>query len=242
MNLTHDTSFVATHRQIVDAYKNLALQYIYTAPGSTPAYFALFQQAGGMLLFDIYDQKDSKAFAAVATSFDRLFHDAPRTTHLHQLALQSLSVTRRARLKNGIKQLDAKEVGFLNIALPNVHGEVISLANLIHGKVTLINFIAYASEWSPHVNMKLNDLHQAFASKGLLIYQVSLDSDVHLWRNAAVNAPWITVFDPQSYHSEIAALYAVQRLPTFFLLDRQGNIVKRIEHLDELEKEIPRHL
>jgi hypothetical protein len=240
--LTDDSLYVAARWQIVEAYKSVALRYIYTIPHSTAAYFALFQQADGMLLFDIYDRKDSKAFGAVATNYDLLYRDGARTKHLRNLALQSMAVIRRARGKKGFEGIDAKEVGFLNIALPNVHGKIIPLSDVMQGKVTLINFTAYSTDWSPAINMQLSDLHETYHERGLLIYQVSLDSDVHLWSNAAVNAPWITVFDPQSYYSEIAALYAVRQLPAFFLLDRLGNVVKRIEHVEEIEKEINRYL
>jgi hypothetical protein len=90
--------------------------------------------------------------------------------------------------------------------------------------------------------MALHELYAAYHAQGLEIYQVSLDTDLHLWSNAAVNAPWITVIDPQSYYSKIAALYAVRRLPAFFLIDRSGNMVKRFDRVEEAEKEIKRHL
>ncbi|MDR3137367.1 MAG: redoxin domain-containing protein [Tannerellaceae bacterium] len=242
MGLTDNDQYTAARWQIVEAYKNIALRYIYTIPHSTAAYFALFQQADGMLLFDIYDRKDSKAFGAVATSYDLFFRDGARAKHLRDVALQSLAVIRRSTQKNGLEGIDAKEVGFLDITLPNVHGKVISLSDVMQGNVTLINFTAYSTDWSPAINMKLNDLHEAYGERGLLIYQVSLDNDVHLWSNAAINAPWVTVIDPQSYYSEIAALYAVRQLPAFFLLDRLGNVVKRIEHMDDIEKEINLYL
>lgn len=236
-----DSLYEASRRHIVEAYKEVALRYIYTAPQSTAAYYALFQQADGLLLFDMYDRKDSRAFGAVATGYDLLYRDSPRARHLHNLALQSMAVTRAKRALS-LDSLNVQEVTYLDIALPDVHGATVRLSETVPGKVTLINFTAYATDWSAPLNMAFHELYAAYHAQGLEIYQVSLDTDLHLWSNAAVNAPWITVIDPQSYYSKIAALYAVRRLPAFFLIDRSGNMVKRFDRVEEAEKEIKRHL
>ena len=70
-----------------EAYKEVARKYIYARPMSTAAYFALFQQVDGMLLFDLYDKNDSRAFGAVATSYNNLYPESPRSKHLYNLAL-----------------------------------------------------------------------------------------------------------------------------------------------------------
>ena len=44
--------------------------------------------------------------------------------------------------------------------------------------------------------------------------------------------------DPQSVYSSVAALYYVRQLPALFLLDKKGNLVKRIEDLKTLEADI----
>ena len=43
---------------------------------SAAAYFALFQQIDGLLFFDLYDKNDSKAYGAVATSFDHYYPES----------------------------------------------------------------------------------------------------------------------------------------------------------------------
>jgi alkyl hydroperoxide reductase subunit AhpC len=91
------------------------------------------------------------------------------------------------------------------------------------------------SEWSPTLNIELGETYEKYKNRGLVIYQVSLDSDLHFWRNAAVNIPWVCVRDPQSVYSEAAAMYNVRQLPTLFILDRQGNLVQRVENLEQLE-------
>jgi len=65
-----------------------------------------------------------------------------------------------------------------------------------------------------------------------------LDTDEHFWKNAAVNLPWTCVRDPQSVNSEIAAKYNVSKIPTGFIINRKGEIVKRVEDYTELENDI----
>ena len=77
-----------------------------------------------------------------------------------------------------------------------------------------------------------------YHDKGLEIYQISLDSDLHFWKNAASNLPWTCVRDPQSVYSQTAALYNVKQLPAIFILDRKGNLVKRVDDVKKLEADI----
>ena len=236
-----DTLYAEEVKKAAQAYKEVALQYVYSAPMSPAAYFALFQQIDGLLFFDPYDATDSKAYGAVATSFNHIYPESPRSKHLYNLALQSIKVIRSKREQPAPTVLAAmadREVGFMEIDLPNLRGENVKLSTVAEGKPTLINFTAYALEWSPELNMTLAELYAVYHSKGLEIYQVSLDDDLHFWKNAASNLPWTCVRDPQSVYSSVAALYYVRQLPALFLLDKKGNLVKRIEDLKTLEADI----
>ena len=55
------------------------------------------------------------------------------------------------------------------------------------GKVVLLSFTAYQADYSPVYNMKLAELYKKYKSKGLEIYQVSLDADEQAWKVAADN-------------------------------------------------------
>ena len=223
-----DTTYRMKVLAAADAYKEVARKYIYSAPMSTAAYFALFQQIDGLLFFDLYDRKDVKAYGAVATSYNHTYPESPRSKHLYNLTLQSMKVLRAQRPVD-YSNVETKEISFLDIELPDVRGEVVKLSTVAPGKVVLINFTAYQTEWSPALNMALGELYTKYHDQGLEIYQVSLDSDFHFWRNGASNLPWVTVHDPQSVYSQVAGLYNVKQLPALFILDRKGNLVKRVE-------------
>ena len=232
-----DTTYRSKVLAAADAYKEAARKYIYSAPMSTAAYFALFQQIDGLLFFDLYDRNDVKAYGAVATSYDHYYPESPRSKHLYNLTLQSMKVL-RAQRPIDYSSVETKEISFLDIELPDVRGEVVKLSEAAPGKVVLINFTAYQTEWSPALNMALGELYTIYHDQGLEIYQVSLDSDFHFWRNGASNLPWITVRDPQTVYSQVAGLYNVKQLPALFILDRKGNLVKRVEDVKKLESDV----
>lgn len=232
-----DTTYQKKVLEAAEAYKDVARKYIYSAPMSAAAYFALFQQVDGLLFFDLYDQKDHKAYGAVATSFDHYYPGSPRAKHLYNLTLQSLKVIRSQRPVD-LANIKTNEVSFLDVELPNANGDVVKLSSVASGKPVIINFTAYQTEWSPALNMELADLYSKYHSQGLEIYQISLDSDLHFWRNVASKLPWDCVRDPQSVYSQVAGLYNVKQLPAIFILDSKGTLVKRVEDVKNLETDV----
>jgi peroxiredoxin len=237
MNLIPDSTYRESTIKAITSYKETALKYIFGAPASPAAYFALFQQIDGLWFFDLYDRADSKAYGAVATSYKTYYPKSPRAKQLENMALLSLRVTRGER-RNALQLEDAKEVSFIDIDLPNINNDQLKLSDIAQGNAVLVNFTAYQSEWSPSFNMKLNELYGKYKERGFEIYQISLDNDAHFWKNVASNIPWTTVRDPQSIYSSIAAVYNVRQLPALFLLNKKGEMVKRIESIDTIENDI----
>ena len=237
MNLIPDSTFQESADRAANTYKEIAKKYIFGAPMSTAAYFALFQKIDGIIVFDLYNRTDTKAYGAVATSYKTFYPESPRAKQLESLALQSLKVTRGERQRT-LNLPDTKEINYIDIELPNINGNIIKLSDIAEGKAILINFTAYQTEWSPAFNIRLNDLYEKYKARGFEIYQISLDSDVHFWKNASTNIPWVSVHDPLSTYSTIAALYDVRQLPALFLLNNKGMMVKRIEAIEAIEDDI----
>ncbi|MDR0845843.1 MAG: AhpC/TSA family protein [Tannerella sp.] len=232
-----DSSYQRCALDAIEEYKTVAKKYIYTKPGSTASYFALFQQVSGMLFFDLYDKSDSRAYGAVATSYNHFYPESPRAKHLYNLAIQSLKALRSER---GIDwdNIATKEVDYLDIELPDVMGNKIKLSEVSKDKVVILNFTAYQMEWSLELNQILNTAYTKYHEKGLEVYQISLDSDLHLWKNVASNMPWDCVRDPQSVYSQLAATYNIRQLPVIFLIDRKGSLVKRVEDMNTFETDL----
>lgn len=220
---------------VLNQYKENAKKFIYANPRSSSAYFALFQQINGMLIFDPYDKEDYKALGAVATSWNQYYPEATRSKQLYTMAIQALKSIRGER---PVEYTAVDDSTHFEIKLPNIEDREISLFESCKGKVTLVDFTAYQMKESPAHNIILNEFYEKNKSHGFEIFQISLDADEHFWKNAAINLPWICVRDKKSMYSQYALNYNVKNLPTAFLMNRKGEIIKRIESFDNLEKEI----
>ncbi|MDR1720182.1 MAG: AhpC/TSA family protein [Dysgonamonadaceae bacterium] len=221
--------------QALNEYKDKAKAYIYANPKSMSAYFALFQQINGMLIFDPFNKEDYKVFGAVATSWNQYFPNAIRSKHLYNLALRALKSIRGER---PLEYTVTDAVAHFEIKLPDIKDQQVSLSESCRGKVTLIDFTAYQMKESPVHNIALAEFYEKHKRQPLEIYQISLDTDEHFWKNAAVNLPWICVHDPASVYSKVAVSYNVKNLPTTFVMNSEGEIVKRLESTNNLEKEV----
>ncbi|MDR0799843.1 MAG: AhpC/TSA family protein [Dysgonamonadaceae bacterium] len=237
-NETEDLSaglYAGELEKALEPYRTAARQYIYSAPMSATAYFALLQQIDHLLIFDPYDKADSKAFGAVANSWHQYYPESPRSTQLYNLFTSALAYLRKDR-KIEVHEGDSRQ--WLDILLPAIDGKNKVLSETGAGKVTLIDFTSYAMKESPERTILLNELYAAYHAKGFEIYQISVDPEEHFWKNACANLPWICVWDQQSIYSELLKRYNVSEIPTSFIRDRSGEIVKRIESDDQLKKEI----
>jgi len=65
-----------------------------------------------------------------------------------------------------------------------------------------------------------------------------LDTDEQFWKTSASNLPWICVRDKSGAQSSSLHMYNVQSFPTYFLIDRNGNIALRDAMVTDLNKEI----
>ena len=135
-----------------------------------------------------------------------------------------------------------KTIDVFNIDLPTVFGKNIKLTEVVTGKLTLLEFTTYQAQGSPEHNMLLAQIYGKYADKGFQIYQVSLDVDDHLWKNAAANLPWMCVRDPQSVYSQTVRMYNVGSIPTGFLINKEGEIVTRVDSYENLESQIINYL
>jgi peroxiredoxin len=228
-------------KNMIRAYKDdVKRNYIFQAPGTSYAYFALFQTVGGLLIFDPQtNHEDIKAFAAVATSWDMNYPEAMRTQNLHNIAINGMKNDRIVQY-NSQATIDASQVesaGIIDIALTDNKGKTRRLSDL-KGKVVLLDFHVFAIDDSPKRILAMRELYNKFNPQGLEIYQVSVDPDEHFWKQQTAALPWICVRDPEGLNSQILVTYNIPSVPDYFLIDRESNLVKRMALIEDLEAEI----
>ena len=232
--------------KLIDAYKNdVKSNYIFKEPMKAYSYFALFQTLGNWLLFNPRTNKDDiKVFAAVATSWDTYYPHAERGQNLHNIAIEGMKNQRIAKANNADIQIDASKVseaGVLDIALRDNKGAERHLTDL-KGKVVLLDFHIFAMEESPARILMLRELYNKYQAQGFEIYQVSLDTDEHFWKQQTAALPWISVRDADGLNSQRLMMYNIQAVPDFFVIDRGNNLVKRAAMIKDLEAEIKKLL
>ena len=234
-----DLTYLAELDSVLKVYKTEITRLILGNPSSAAAYYAVFQKVRDYLIFDPYDKQDYAMFGAVATSWDRYYPGTPRSKHLYDFTMNALK-TRKQQEQQAALLENVPVVSGLSlpdIVLTEVNGEKITLSSQ-KGKVVVLDFTVYKSDFSPAHNMELNKIYSQHKAKGLEIYQISFDSDEHFWKNAASNLPWITVRDPQNVYSRLLSTYNVRDIPTAFVINRDGDVVARVENYATLPGEV----
>ena len=225
----------------INLYKNeMKMHYIMENPASAPAYFALFQTVNGSLIFNpISNPDDIKFVGAVATAWDANYPGTSRTENLHNIAIQGRKNTKRPTPVS-FEDIDPGKIsaaGIIDIELPDIHGKNRKLSD-IRNKVVLLDFTAYSLPSSQERIMQMRGLYDKYSSLGFDIYQVSIDPDEHYWKTACEHLPWTCVYESRGEASGYLGSYLVRRLPTYFLINRHGDLVARDEQIDDLEKAI----
>ena len=225
----------------INLYKNeMKMHYIMENPASAPAYFALFQTVNGSLIFNpISNPDDIKFVGAVATAWDANYPGTSRTENLHNIAIQGMKNTKRPTPVS-LEDIDPGKIsaaGIIDIELPDIHGKNRKLSD-IRNKVVLLDFTAYSLPSSQERIMQMRGLYDKYSSLGFDIYQVSIDPDEHYWKTACEHLPWTCVYESRGEASGYLGSYLVRRLPTYFLINRHGDLVARDEQIDDLEKAI----
>ena len=227
--------------KLVNQYKEVVKKdYIYAEPNKAYAYFALFQTLGDMLLFNPRNNReDIKAFAAVATSWDSYYPNSARGANLHNIAIEGMKNVRinDAAQAQQIDPSKVEEAGIIDVALNDNKGKMRHLKDL-KGKVVLLDFHVFAANESPARILQLREIYNKYHAQGFEVFQVSIDTDEHFWKQQTAALPWISVRAEGGIQSNTLTLYNVQSIPEFFLIDRGSNIVGRSQTIKNLEEAI----
>lgn len=231
-----------TLEKLYGDYKDdIKRNYVLIAPNTTAAYYALFPKINGYMLFDPLNNKDDlRCFAAVATSFTDKYPHSDRAKNLYNTVIKGMRNNRRAASTGNdivIPEEKIKTTGIIDIDLRGSNGRLYKLSDLT-GKVVLLDFNVFQSPVSAAHIFALRELYDKYAKKGLEIYQISLDADEHFWRMAVDNLPWICVRDEMGIYSQYATVYNIQQVPTYFLVNRQNELVGRSENIKDIDKAI----
>lgn len=243
-DLTNDER-IDSLMKMIEAYKEeVKNEYIFVDPKAASSYFALFQTLGDYLIFNPRSNSDDiRVFRAVATSWDTFYPGAIRGENLRNIAIEGTKTDRivSANREREIDPAKVSEAGVIDISLTDNKGRRRSLTEL-KGKVVLLDFHAFGTSDSPARILSLRELYNKYHDRGLEIYQVSVDTDEHFWKQQTAALPWISVRDDDGPAAQCVTLYNVRSVPEFFLIDRSNTLVSRSVQIKNLEADIEKLL
>ena len=138
---------------------------------------------------------------------------------------------------------------YIDIAQPDIDGKEVSLKSVVENRKNRYVLLDFWASWCGPCMGEIPVLREAYKryhNRGFEIYGVSLDSREESWKDAVKkqNMRWVNVSTLQEFKNPAVEEYAVEAIPTNFLIDcSNGVIVAKnlrgkavIEKLEELFK------
>lgn len=182
-----------------------------------------------------YVIQDLQSLKVAASALNTMF---PKSEHVKALYANTLRLMDQQKSIKIQQYISENGVNSPNITLPNANGRDVSLASL-NSKVILLQFWSAVDRNSRIQNGALVELYNKYKSKGLEIYQVSLDVDRTAWISAIEQdgLSWINVGDMKG--SVMAQqMYNIQNIPCNYILDSEKRIIYKNVHGPALDQAI----
>ena len=243
--ISNDRNFTIAERDslidlLVERYKtDVKLNYMQNRYAASHSYYACFQTLAGNLIFDpLNNSSDLAWFRAVANAWNEKYPSCPRTQNLCNIIEEcQRNMSKPRQIVLNIDGDKVRELGIIDMTFPDINGQERTLSDL-RGKVVLLDFTAFSMDGSTERTLLLRELYSKYHDRGFEIYQVSLDPSEHFWKQRCEALPWVSVYCEEGVESDMLQLYAVQQLPSYFLIDRNCDLQARGEDIPDLEKAI----
>ena len=127
-----------------------------------------------------------------------------------------------------------------DFTMNDTEGNPVSLSSKLGSKLLLVDFWAAWCNPCRQENPNVVKVYNEFHKKGFDVLGVSLDQKKEDWLKAIADdkLAWSHVSDLKYWGNEAAKLYAVNSIPSNFLLDEKGIIVGRNLRGDDLYKKV----
>ncbi|MFA5327339.1 MAG: TlpA disulfide reductase family protein [Prolixibacteraceae bacterium] len=205
---------------IKEAQIKYSTNFVQKHPFSMASVLALYQK------FDDanYVIQDLQSLKVAASALNSFFPNSEHVKALYANTQRLMAQEKNSRLQEFIAQ---NAVNSPDIKLPDTKGTEVALSSL-KSKVILLQFWSAKSRDSRIQNEALVELYRKYKSKGLEIYQVSVDTDRNEWLSAISQDGliWINVGDMKGSISTLNN-YNIQAIPSNYILDKERKIVAK---------------
>lgn len=219
-------SYNAQYRDV----KRKQISFIVTNKSSIAAIYALYQRLEGERYL-VNADSDIIYFRTVADAVAETYPESPLLISLRN------DVARMEAQASLIHSIE--ERNYPDIEADDMYGNKVRLSSL-EGNVVLLDFWSAELGNSNALNADLKETYRKYEGRGFRVYQVSADTSKAAWIRAVQEQrlPWTSVCDFKGEGSPIFGLYNVRRLPTNYLIGRDGMIVGRDLYGTSLEKRL----
>jgi peroxiredoxin len=232
-------SFVNSNKPLSDKYSRLVISYQAANQAGDTANIA-------------YLEKEADSVQTAMINLQKNFIKTNPASYFSPSLLTSLSVEMEApELESMINGLDTAVAALPQIlilkervavmkavavgrkapdfTMNDADGNPVALSSKIGAKLLLIDFWAAWCKPCREENPNLVKVYNEFKKKGFDIFGVSVDQTKADWIKAIADdkITWTQVSDLQSGNSVASNLYAVNAIPSNFLLDETGTIIAR---------------
>ena len=216
----------SAYQQAYVQQKRFTIRFIIENPSSLSSVYALYQKLYDEL-YIMNDPNDLQYFKFVADTL-KLYH--PDASLTKSLIADIESRERQYQENNTLQSMiaSAEEKSLLDIAVPDINGDTISLSSL-YGKVVMVVFWASEDRESIKTLLDLQKTYKKYHSKGFEVYAVSLDNIKTPWEISVKfnEFDWLNVSELSYPNSKVDKLYNVTKLPTNYLINREGTLMAK---------------
>jgi peroxiredoxin len=207
---------------IIDEQRTTNISFILANLNSMSSVMALYQRFHEES-YVLGEQRDLQFMKLLTDSLSVRYPESKRVKAMAEDFQRELN---QLRINQMIREAEQREPITIDPALPTPGGNIIQLSSLT-GRYVLVTFWSALAEECHTENDLLKNLYQKYKSRGFEIYQINIDDSEEVWRKAVTfeELPWISVRDSDGMRSKYLSLYNIQRLPSGFLYDRDGEIM-----------------
>lgn len=213
--------------QTIVKQKRYTIRYLVENMTSLSSVYALYQKYDDESLV-LGNETDLQYFKVVADSLEIVHPNSSLTKSLRADVSRREARYREQSQLNTLLSMVDKEVGMLDLSIPDRNGQERDLSSL-KGKVILVSFWASGNQASIQSMLQLQSTYRRYHDRGFEIYAISLDNNKVSWMNAIDfnEFSWINVSELSYPDSKANLLYNVTALPATFLINREGEIVAK---------------
>ena len=219
-----------SYNAVYRALKREQITFIIENKGYIASVYALYQRLPGEQYLSSVES-DRVYYSTVADAVNERYPSSP---YMLTLSNDIARMEARISLMNSIETRTYPE-----LEGKDMYGNEVALSSL-EGNIVLVDFWSAESGSSNAFNAELKEIYAKYESEGFRVYQVSADLSKAVWVTAVQEQrlPWISVCDFRGEASPMLHAYNVRKLPSNFLIDRNGNIIAKDLYSTALEDKL----